>query len=98
LRATLDVVFVDLLLNQFEITFYVFACIEWGQGLELPDVGFVFSTLGSNQLVIKECPFCPDIKDKPDNMWKLNINTVSGLFNCYRCNSHGSWYGICLFS
>lgn len=47
---------------------------------------------GSNQLLIKECPFCPDIKDKQDNMWKLNINMVSGLFNCYRCNSHGSWF------
>lgn len=48
--------------------------------------------LGSNQLLIKICPFCPDTKNKPDNMWKLNINTVSGVFNCYRCGEHGSWY------
>jgi twinkle protein len=50
------------------------------------------SSPGSNQILIKVCPFCPDTKDKPDNLWKLNINTVSGVYNCYRCGQHGSWF------
>lgn len=56
--------------------------------------------------IVAECPCCPPINGKADNMYKLYIVRESGVFKCHRCSTHGSWfdfrkrvgYGPTLFS
>eukprot|EP00753_Platysulcus_tardus_P012338 PLAT3354.34.p1 GENE.PLAT3354.34~~PLAT3354.34.p1 ORF type:complete len:766 (-),score=342.49 PLAT3354.34:54-2237(-) len=45
-----------------------------------------------DQLVIKECPFCPPTKGRADNLWKLYVRSTDGAFFCHRCGNKGSWF------
>lgn len=46
------------------------------------------------QFELKECKLCTKRnKDKPDNLWKLNV-WPSGSYNCFRCSSSGNWYDL----
>lgn len=42
--------------------------------------------------IVEECPFCPPVSGKPDNMYKLYILRQSGVFKCHRCGNQGSWF------
>lgn len=42
--------------------------------------------------IVEECPFCPPINGKVDNMYKLYMVRESGVFKCHRCSSQGSWF------
>ena len=55
-----------------------------GVGSRLTQMGLEYRESGS-EIVIKECPLCPPHQDKPDNLWKLNINVEKGLYCCHRC-------------
>ena len=46
----------------------------------------------SDKITIRDCPFCRNIKGKPDNQYKLSIWLDTGSFNCMRCGSKGSWF------
>jgi hypothetical protein len=46
----------------------------------------------TNQIRVKDCPFCHDTQDKPTNQYKLYIYRDNGTYNCYRCGVQGSWY------
>lgn len=48
--------------------------------------------LSGQEFCVKDCPFCHDTKDKPDNFWKLYIHQSSGAFLCHRCSTKGSWF------
>ncbi len=50
--------------------------------------------LNANEVVVKNCPFCHDHKDKPDNMWKLYISRNTGAYMCQRCGKSGSWFDL----
>lgn len=45
-----------------------------------------------DQITIRECPFCHDIKGEESNRWTLGIKASSGAHNCFRCQAQGSWY------
>ncbi|KAA8496674.1 hypothetical protein FVE85_0403 [Porphyridium purpureum] len=49
----------------------------------------------SQQLVVKNCPFCHPIKGMPDNQYKLNIHREKGVFFCFRCGAAGNWASLC---
>ncbi|MEK6704618.1 MAG: toprim domain-containing protein [Bdellovibrionota bacterium] len=43
---------------------------------------------------VKQCPFCnPDTTD-PTNQWKLGVMRDVGAFNCFRCETKGSWKNL----
>lgn len=42
--------------------------------------------------IVEECPFCPPISGKIDNMHKLYMVRESGVYKCHRCSSQGSWF------
>lgn len=47
------------------------------------------------EVVVKFCPVCPKPHyNKPDNLWKVYIHDASGAFNCFRCQSKGSWFDL----
>jgi putative DNA primase/helicase len=56
----------------------------------LTNNGLQFRRKG-DEFLIKECPFCDSGKDKADNQNKLSVNSETGVFNCFRCNTKGSW-------
>lgn len=45
-------------------------------------------------LVVEECPFCHDTRQKADNHYKLYIERTSGVYFCHRCGAKGSWYAF----
>ena len=47
-----------------------------------------------DKLVVKECPFCPPIHNKLDNMYKLAVWTTTGSHHCIRCGAKGSWFDL----
>ena len=48
----------------------------------------------TSHVIIKECPFCHPIKNKPDNMYKIYVQLGSGAYFCHRCGASGSWYDL----
>lgn len=50
--------------------------------------------LNSNEVIVKFCNFCPDHKDKQDNLWKLYISRETGAWLCHRCGKSGSWFDL----
>ena len=49
--------------------------------------------IDGNEAKVTFCPFCEKPhNNQPDNMYSLCINTISGLFNCFRCGQSGNWY------
>jgi twinkle protein len=48
----------------------------------------------SDKYTIQRCPFCKNINDKQDNMYKLSIFKGNGGFNCFRCGNKGSWFAL----
>lgn len=52
--------------------------------------GMQYKVNETGQLVVRNCPFCPDAKGKVDNLWKLYINKDNGLFFCHRCQTRGN--------
>lgn len=55
----------------------------------------VYKLRPTGYFAIKECPLChkPHNND-PSNMWTLNIQADTGLYNCFRCLNKGSWYSF----
>ena len=51
-------------------------------------------SVSSSHYRIRECPFCHDIKGQKDNMFKLHIDRIKGLYFCHRCGSRGNWLGF----
>eukprot|EP00347_Sterkiella_histriomuscorum_P022319 403330901 len=46
-----------------------------------------------SEIVIMYCPFCiKPFHNDPSNLNTCNINSVNGVYNCFRCNTKGSWY------
>lgn len=50
--------------------------------------------LNSTEVIVKYCHFCPDHKEKPDNLWKLYISRATGAWLCHRCGKTGSWFDL----
>ncbi|GAM20688.1 hypothetical protein SAMD00019534_038630 [Acytostelium subglobosum LB1] len=48
--------------------------------------------ISGHEIVVKECPMCPDTKGKLDNLWKLYISRETSTFFCHRCSNKGSWF------
>ena len=46
---------------------------------------------GGEWIRVRECPFCHPTRGKMDNMFKLNLSVSNGAYNCFRCQSSGSW-------
>ncbi|KYQ94381.1 T7-like mitochondrial DNA helicase [Tieghemostelium lacteum] len=53
----------------------------------------VYKIVGQ-EIIIKECPFCPDTKGKFDNLWKLYISKETAAYFCHRCANKGSWIDL----
>ncbi|KAL6068923.1 Twinkle protein, mitochondrial [Balamuthia mandrillaris] len=52
----------------------------------------VVHRLTGEEIIVRECPCCPDHKNKPDNLFKLYISRSTGAFFCHRCGKKGSWF------
>eukprot|EP01132_Coremiostelium_polycephalum_P011287 gene11287-13822_t len=50
--------------------------------------------ISGQEIIIKECPFCPDTKGKFDNLWKLYISRETSAYFCHRCGNKGSWFDL----
>ncbi|EFA82972.1 T7-like mitochondrial DNA helicase [Heterostelium album PN500] len=48
--------------------------------------------ISGQEIIVKECPLCPDTKGKLDNLWKLYISRETSGYNCFRCSNKGSWF------
>ena len=47
----------------------------------------------NQNFVLKFCPLCPKPhNDDPTNMNTLSIKMPEGIFNCFRCGTHGNWF------
>jgi len=44
--------------------------------------------------VVRICPFCPPVRGKADNMFKLYVHTSSGVFFCHRCGAKGNHWDL----
>src|SRR3989338_3734256 len=44
------------------------------------------------EFIVKDCPFCHDIKHDVTNQWKLYLSKQRGAYMCHRCGVKGSWY------
>ncbi|KAK4529294.1 hypothetical protein CCYA_CCYA01G0151 [Cyanidiococcus yangmingshanensis] len=44
--------------------------------------------------VVRICPFCPPVRNKTDNMFKLYVHTESGVFFCHRCGAKGNHWDL----
>ncbi|EGC35307.1 hypothetical protein DICPUDRAFT_97936 [Dictyostelium purpureum] len=47
--------------------------------------------VAGEEVNLKDCPFCVNVQEKLDNMWKLYIHSHTGLFFCHRCSTKGNW-------
>eukprot|EP01133_Synstelium_polycarpum_P014161 gene14161-16690_t len=50
--------------------------------------------VSGQEIVVKECPLCPDTKGKLDNLWKLYISRETSAYFCHRCSNKGSWFDL----
>jgi twinkle protein len=44
--------------------------------------------------VARICPFCPPVRNKADNMFKLYVHIESGVFFCHRCGAKGNHWDL----
>lgn len=47
-----------------------------------------------NRLCVRECPFCHETYNKPDNLFKLYVFKNNGGYFCHRCKAKGSWFDL----
>lgn len=58
----------------------------------LAQFGLPFKNNG-DEVKLQYCPLCPKPhRNQSDNMWTLNIQKISGVFHCFRCNASGNWF------
>lgn len=45
----------------------------------------------ASHFIIRTCPFCHETHGKADNLFKLYVDKLKGVFKCHRCGQAGSW-------
>nr|CCA20483.1 twinkle protein putative [Albugo laibachii Nc14] len=45
----------------------------------------------ATHFIIRTCPFCHETHGKADNLFKLYVDKLKGVFKCHRCGQAGSW-------